>query len=199
MKRHFFILIGPPGVGKGTQAKKLAEAIAMPHISTGDLLRDEIKRETKLGKEAKAVIDAGEFLSDTIILEMLFRRLSAEDCERGALLDGVPRTRGQAEMIGTRLGETDHLHVISLVADDSTVLERIMKRGRSDDTEAVAKRRLELYKEETRPLLEYYSEQGDLQSVDATSDIASIFAQVLLIALKSIKETLPAADGKKTS
>lgn len=127
MKR-VVILLGAPGSGKGTQAKRLAEAFRRPHISTGDLLRENVREETPLGLRAKAFMDKGELVPDDLVLDMLFARVAAPDCARGYLLDGFPRTLAQARALDERLGADADLTVLDLEVSDETIVERAAGR-----------------------------------------------------------------------
>ncbi len=122
------ILLGPPGVGKGTQAKMLSTALAIPHISTGDLLRDHVHRETALGKEAKSIMDKGELVPDRLIMQMIFDRIKRQDCALGYVLDGFPRTLAQAKSYHDNLHTAKKVQVINLQIDDRTVIERLSGR-----------------------------------------------------------------------
>ena len=179
------ILLGPPGSGKGTQSVRLKEKLGISHISSGDLLRDAVKRETDLGKQAKEFMEAGKLVPDELVLGMMRERLEADDCSSGFLLDGFPRTVAQARALG-RMLEEDRIpldHVVSLDVDDEEILSRIRGRreaeGRSDDNEETARERLAVYESETKPLLDFYRETGLLQEVDGIGTPDEIFARIV--------------------
>ncbi len=168
------ILLGPPASGKGTQAVVLKEDLHIPHISTGDLLRGNIREGTDLGKQAKAYLDAGQLVPDELVLDMLFARIAQSDAQNGYILDGFPRTIAQADAYGCHVKENINLYVINLDVSDATVLARIQKRAReqnrSDDTPEIAQARLAVYREQTAPLIAYYQKAGVLYSVDGNRD-----------------------------
>ncbi len=179
------ILLGPPGSGKGTQSVRLKEKLGISHISSGDLLRDAVKRETELGKQAKEFMEAGKLVQDELVLGMMRERLEADDCGSGFLLDGFPRTVAQARALG-RMLEEDRIpldHVMSLDVDDEEILSRIRGRreaeGRSDDNEETARERLAVYESETKPLLDFYREAGLLQEVDGIGTPDDIFDRIV--------------------
>lgn len=173
------VLVGPPGAGKGTQAVALSEKLRIPHISTGDLFRAHAGEQTPLGQEAKRYLDSGELVPDSVTNEMVRERLAEPDAKVGFLLDGFPRNTKQAEVLGEILGEADtELNaVIQLQVSEDVVVERLLSRGRSDDTEEVIRRRQQIYVSETAPLLEYYAEI--LVRVDGVGTVDEISARVL--------------------
>lgn len=177
--------MGPPGAGKGTQAVVLAEALGIPHISTGDIFRSNVSQGTPLGVRAKAFMDAGEYVPDDVTNEMVRDRLSQADCSRGFLLDGYPRTVDQVaeldamvEAAGGGLSK-----VLELTVDVDEVVSRLVKRsseqGRSDDGEDVIRRRLEVYFEATAPLTAVYADRGLLAKVSGMGDVADVSRRVL--------------------
>lgn len=173
------LLVGPPGAGKGTQAVALSDRLGVPHISTGDLFRAHIGEQTPLGKEAKRYIDAGELVPDSVTNEMVRERLAADDVNGGFLLDGFPRNIKQADVLGEILaGDGAKLDaVIELVVGEDVVVDRMLARGRSDDTEDVIRRRQQLYRSETAPLLEYYN--SVLVTVDGVGEVSEVSSRVL--------------------
>lgn len=173
------VLVGPPGAGKGTQAVALSEKLRIPHISTGDLFRAHAGEQTPLGQEAKRYLDSGELVPDSVTNEMVRERLAEPDAKVGFLLDGFPRNTKQAEVLGEILGEADTAlnAVIQLQVSEDVVVERLLSRGRSDDTEEVIRRRQQIYVSETAPLLEYYAEI--LVRVDGVGTVDEISARVL--------------------
>ncbi len=162
------LFLGAPGSGKGTQAQVLAEKLGIPHISTGDMLRQAIADQTELGNQAKGYMDRGELVPDELILDLIKERLSYADASQGWILDGFPRNVPQAEFLDQLLVEIGHQTqwVINLKVPDEVIIQRLLLRGRADDTEATIRNRLVVYQEKTAPLIAYYQEQGKLQMVD---------------------------------
>ena len=176
------LIMGPPGAGKGTQAAKIAEAFAIAHISTGDLFRANLSEGTALGLEAKKYMDAGEYVPDSVTNDMVRDRLSHRDAQAGFLLDGYPRTVAQVTELDEMLGDETLDRVLVLTADTDEVvgrlLNRAIKQGRSDDTEEVIRRRLEVYEEQTAPLIDLYSSRGILVTVDGLGSIDEVAARI---------------------
>jgi adenylate kinase len=172
------VLVGPPGAGKGTQAVRIAEQLGIPHISTGDLFRANLAGETPLGLEAKGYMDAGNLVPDSVTVGMVKARLADPDAAKGFLLDGFPRTTAQADALAEVLAETgDELDaVVELQVPEDVVVERLLARGRSDDTEDVIRNRQQVYRDETAPLLDYYRDR--LVTVDAVGEVAEITDRV---------------------
>src|SRR5690606_15068435 len=184
------ILLGPPGAGKGTQAQILVERLGIPQLSTGDILRAAVKAETEVGKRAKAVMDAGELVSDEIVNAIVAERIDQDDCSPGFILDGYPRTLQQADAVEAIL-DARSLHldsVIELVVDDRALVSRIVKRAqdaeaagqpvRKDDNPAVFEERLREYYKKTAPLIGYYYAKGLLAGVDGMADIDGVTRQI---------------------
>ena len=173
------VLLGPPGAGKGTQAAILSEKLGVPHISTGDLFRANIGQQTALGMEAKKYLDAGELVPSEITNNMVKARVAEPDAANGFLLDGFPRTVDQAKALEAILSELDAKldGVLSFVIDEDVVVERMLARGRADDTEDVIRNRMRVYREETAPLLDYYA--NSIVTVDAVGDVDEINARAL--------------------
>jgi adenylate kinase len=180
------ILLGPPGAGKGTQAKVLVEAYNIPQLSTGDILRSAIAARTPMGLAAKEVMDRGDLVSDEIVNGIISERLDAEDCKAGFVLDGFPRTIAQAEALDEMLTEKGMAldAVVEVTADADVLVERIAKRAREsgvargDDNEAVLRKRLEVYRESTAPLVDYYRDKGLLKSVDGVQPMEEVTAAI---------------------
>ena len=179
------LLMGPPGAGKGTQAQFVAESLGVPHISTGDIFRANVAQGTPLGIEAKRYMDAGEYVPDTVTNAMVRDRLEQDDCRPGFLLDGYPRTIDQVGELDAMLradGKALEV-VIELTVDVDEVVDRLVKRaadqGRADDTEEVIRRRLEVYAEQTAPLLALYESRGLLRRVDGMGQVDEVTARVL--------------------
>lgn len=179
------LLIGAPGAGKGTQAEKLSTAFSIPAISTGDIFRHNVKNETELGKKAKAFMDRGEYVPDSLTNDLVRDRLLQEDAKSGFLLDGYPRTADQVEELDKiLLGQGESLTaVLKLTADTDEVVRRLLNRaieqGRADDTEDVIRRRLDLYEEQTAPLTDVYASRGLLITIDGLGEVEDVTARIL--------------------
>jgi adenylate kinase len=173
------VLLGPPGAGKGTQAEKLAEKLQIPHLSTGELFRENIGNGTKLGLEAKRYLDAGDLVPAELTNEMVDDRLSKPDLDAGFILDGYPRSVQQAQalhdMLERRGIQLDA--VLEFRVPEDTLFERLKARGRADDTDDVIRNRMNVYRDETAPLIEYYSDE--LKTVDAVGSVDEVFARAL--------------------
>jgi len=170
------VILGRQGSGKGTQCALLVDHYAIPHISTGDMLREAGAAGTEFGQAAKAIMDRGDLLSDEVIVGAVQERLAHDDAAAGFLLDGFPRTVGQAEALAAIAGPNV---VVNLDVPTDLVLERMLARGRADDTEDAIKRRLELYEEQTAPLVSYYDDRGVLATVDGVGEVDEVFARVV--------------------
>ena len=184
------IFLGPPGAGKGTQARILTETYAIPQLSTGDMLRAAVAAGTDVGKRAKAVMDAGELVSDAIVNEIVSDRIAEPDCAKGFILDGYPRTVPQAEALdGILAGKGIALDaVIELKVDEDALVRRMETRVaetiaaggtvRSDDNPEAFKRRLTEYREKTAPLSNYYASTGKLRTVDGMASVDAVTAAI---------------------
>ena len=205
------ILLGPPGCGKGTQAKMLAEKYKIPQVSTGDILREAVNNKTDMGKKAKEYMDAGKLVADEVVIGIIKDRLQAADCQAGFLLDGFPRTVGQAEALDAMLKKMNKniAHAISIEVDDQELLGRLTGRRtcracsamfhvmfkppkkegvcdacggelyqRDDDTEATIRNRLNVYKQQTAPLIDYYQGKKLLRPIAGTGKIEDILAKI---------------------
>ena len=174
------VLLGPPGSGKGTQASLLKDKLGVPHISTGDLLRAAVAAGTRLGQQAKAAMDAGELVSDELMLGLIEERMGADDVATGYLLDGYPRNLAQARALDEVLERIEKpvQKALSLIVDEEQIVERLAKRaeeeGRSDDSEQVVRNRLAVYREKTAPVTGYYEAKGLLVEVDGVGSIDTI-------------------------
>jgi len=162
------IFLGPPGAGKGTQAKTLADNWNIAHISTGDILRQALKEQTPLGVKAQGYMDKGELVPDQLVQEMVQERLSQPDTQSGWILDGFPRTVNQAVFLEELLQKLNQHgeKVVNLEVPDEILIARLLQRGRKDDTEEVIRRRLEVYRSETAPLIDFYSSRQTLLNVN---------------------------------
>ncbi|MBS3947448.1 MAG: adenylate kinase [Dethiobacter sp.] len=208
------ILLGAPGAGKGTQAERLVKKYLFPHISTGDIFRAAIKEGTSLGKQAKEYMDKGELVPDTLVVGIVRERLQRPDCRDGFLLDGFPRTVGQAEALNEALAELEAplTGVISVDVDQGELLERLTGRRvcktcgasyhikfnlpqvrnvcdkcggdlyqRADDTVETVKQRLEVYRQQTEPLIAYYQAKDLLFAVDGSREISAVFEEIVAV------------------
>ena len=162
------IFLGPPGSGKGTQSQILASQLGLTHISTGEILRSAIANETELGKAAKAYVDAGELVPDQLILSLIRERLGNAEIQNRWILDGFPRNVAQASFLDELLAELQQAAqwAINLEVPQETLVQRLLLRGRKDDSEETIRRRLVVYEEQTAPLIQYYEERSKLQSID---------------------------------
>ena len=205
------IMLGAPGAGKGTQAKKIAEKYSIPHISTGDIFRANIKNGTELGKKAKTFMDQGLLVPDELVVDLVVDRVNQEDCKNGYVLDGFPRTIPQAEALDRALAEMGQKidYAINVEVPDENIINRMggrracvgcgatyhvvnmppKKEGicdhcgeklvlREDDKPETVKKRLQVYHDQTKPLIEYYDKKGSLLTVDGTLDINVVFEKI---------------------
>ena len=211
MAPMYIVMLGPPGAGKGTQAKRLAQELGLVHVSTGDLFRENLKNETELGKLAQQYMDKGELVPDDVTIRMVEERLSRPDCEEGAVLDGFPRTTDQAEALDELLekfnGGVDLVPHIKV--PDEVLVERLSGRWmspsgrvyhekynpptvkwiddidgsqlyqREDDKPETVRHRIEVYNEQTAPLIAYYQEKGLLVEIDGTQSIDEVFEDIM--------------------
>lgn len=208
------IMLGAPGAGKGTQAKMIADRYSVPHISTGDIFRANIKNNTELGQEAKKYMDQGLLVPDELTVKILLDRVAAEDCRNGYVLDGFPRTIPQAEVLNRALTEMGEKvdYAIDVDVPDENIINRMSGRRaclscgatyhivhippktegvcdrcgselilRDDDKAETVKNRLRVYHEQTQPLIDYYTEQGVLRTVDGTKDMKDVFEEIVNI------------------
>jgi adenylate kinase len=172
------LFVGPPGAGKGTQAARVAEELGIAHVSTGDMFR-ALDESSDLGRRVKAIMESGAYVSDDIVIEMLEARIAEDDARDGYILDGFPRTVAQAEALDEFLGGDGLDAVVLFEIDTDEVVHRMLERGRADDTEETIRTRLEVYSEQTEPLIGRYDERGLVRRVDAEGDIADITKRVL--------------------
>lgn len=188
------LIMGPPGAGKGTQAVALAKRIGGAHISTGDIFRANVQEQTALGKVAQRYMDAGEYVPDEVTNLMVRNRIDEPDAEPGFLLDGYPRTLAQVDELDGMIANTGHKldTVVAITANEEELIARLLQRatieGRADDTEDVIRRRLEVYGEQTEPLLDVYRGRGLLIEVDGLGEVEEVTERIFS-ALAAVEES----------
>ena len=170
------IFLGPPGAGKGTQAEILSDFYDIPHISTGDILRAAVNHQTPLGNKAKGYMDRGELVPDELILDLIEERLLQSDAAKGWILDGFPRNVAQAKFLDTLLSKLNLAAdcVLNLAVPDEELISRLLSRQRQDDNEATIRRRLEVYRRDTIPVIDFYQEQNKLQTIDGNVSMEEV-------------------------
>lgn len=178
------VFIGPPGAGKGTQCRKLVELLQIPHLSTGEMLRDVMREDSALSRWIASYIDAGKLAPDHLVMRIVAQKLQSDDCRNGALFDGFPRTLVQAQLLDDYLLE-HHRPLdlaLSLQVDEEMLVERLLKRakidGRADDNYETIRERLRVFRTQTSPLIEYYSRQGKLVTVDGARPEPEVFQSI---------------------
>ncbi|WP_108661490.1 adenylate kinase [Acuticoccus kandeliae] len=196
------ILLGPPGAGKGTQAKRLMEEHGIPQLSTGDMLRAAVRHETPVGLKAKDIMARGDLVPDDVVVQIVSDRIEEEDCRPGFILDGFPRTVAQAEALEAMLHEhgKDLDAVIELQVDEEALAERVETRAREsgeavreDDTVEALKNRLSVYRAQTAPLIDHYAQIGKLLTVDGMQEIEAVSADIRRILSEAQNEKVRAA------
>ena len=170
------IFLGPPGAGKGTQAKLLADLLEIPHISTGDILRSAIAQATPLGQKAKSYMEKGELVPDELLLDLVCDRLKQPDAHKGWILDGFPRNVSQAAFLEKLLQELNQTfdYAVNLDVPDEVLMSRLLGRGRHDDNEQTVRRRLEVYRNETEPLIGFYTERSSLKVINGDRSVEEV-------------------------
>lgn len=175
------ILFGAPGVGKGTQAVILAEKLGVAHLSTGDAFRAAIKNQTPVGQLAQEYVSAGKLVPDDIVAKIVEEAMRNEAFANGCILDGFPRTRAQAEALEGMLSAkgAEISKVVNIAVDDSTIIARLLQRGRADDQEEIIRHRLNVYNDETAPLLDFYGGKGLLTTIDGIGEVDDVNTRIL--------------------
>lgn len=173
------LFIGPPGAGKGTQAQKVAERLGVPHISTGDMFRDHVARGTDLGSQVDAIMKAGDYVPDEITVAMLAERIDSDDARDGYILDGFPRTAAQVESLDALLGHDGLDRVVVFDVDEDELVDRLLSRGRADDTEETIRNRFHIYLDQTQPLIDIYDERRLTVTVDGIGEVDEVTERVL--------------------
>jgi len=178
------VILGPPGAGKGTQAKRISAGAGIPHIATGDMLRQAMEEGTEMGERVRSVYDAGDLVPDDLMIELIRERLGSSDTADGFILDGFPRTVAQSEALDRMLEEIDRelLAVLYFQVPDELAVERLhvraLQEGRTDDTPDIIRHRLEVFHSSTEPVVEYYRSRGILVGIHAERPIDAVFAEV---------------------
>jgi len=180
------LFVGPPGAGKGTQAARVADRLGIPHISTGDMFRHHVSMGTELGRRVDSILKAGDYVPDEITVEMLRERIAQPDAQAGFILDGFPRTGPQVEALDELIGADGLDTVVVFEVDEDALVERLLARGRADDTEDTIRNRFKVYQEQTAPLLDIYNARAIVASIDGIGDMDEVTDRIL--------STLPAYD-----
>ena len=173
------LFIGPPGAGKGTQASKVAERLGIPHISTGDMFRHHVSNDTDLGRQVKAIMEAGDYVPDEITIAMLSERIGQDDAQAGYILDGFPRTVAQVESLDGLLGVDGLSRVVVFEVDEGELTQRMLSRGRADDTAETIHNRFQVYTDQTQPLIDVYDDRGLTMSVNGMGEMDEITDRIV--------------------
>ena len=174
------IFIGAPGVGKGTQSALIEKDYSIAHIATGDMLRENISNNTELGKTAKSYMDKGELVPDSLVIDMLTDRIKKDDCKKGFMLDGFPRTMEQAKELSKILDNLNYKinAVIDIYASEEVIIDRLLKRGRSDDNEETIKNRIKVFESQSKPVLEYYNDKVKIIKIESVGTPEEVYAKI---------------------
>ena len=175
------LFVGPPGAGKGTQAARVADRIGIPHVSTGDMFRDHVSRGTELGMRVDSIMKEGDYVPDEITVEMLGERIAESDASEGFILDGFPRTVGQVEALDGLIGRHGLDTVVVFDVDEDALVERLLARGRLDDSEDTIRNRFKVYQEQTAPLLDIYNTRGIVTHIDGLGEIEEVTDRILAV------------------
>ncbi|MGC2240729.1 MAG: adenylate kinase [Acidimicrobiia bacterium] len=173
------LFIGPPGAGKGTQAARVAERLGIPHISTGDMFRHHVSTGTDLGQRVDAIMKAGDYVPDEVTVAMLAERMAEPDAEPGFILDGFPRTEAQVDALDDLIGGDALDAVVVFDVDEDALAERLLARGRADDTDETIRTRFKVYQDQTAPLLRTYGDRGLLVGIDGMGDMDEITERIV--------------------
>lgn len=173
------LFIGPPGAGKGTQAGRVAQRLGVPHVSTGDMFRSHVANGTDLGRRVDEIMKAGDYVPDEITIAMLEERLAEPDASVGYILDGFPRTEGQVSSLDRLIGDDGLDRVVVFEVDEDELVERLLARGRADDSEETIRTRFKVYTEQTQPLLDLYVSRGITVTIDGSGEIDEVTERIL--------------------
>ncbi|HJR90932.1 MAG TPA: adenylate kinase [Acidimicrobiia bacterium] len=173
------LFVGPPGAGKGTQAGRVAERLGIPHVSTGEMFRHHVDGGTDLGRQVKAIMEAGDYVPDSITVAMLEERIAQDDARDGFILDGFPRTLPQVSALDALIGEAGLDRVVLFEVDEDVLAERMLARGRDDDTEETIRNRFKVYQEQTEPLVSLYRQRDVVVEVDGMGEMDEVTERVL--------------------
>lgn len=173
------LLIGPPGAGKGTQAGNVATRLGIPHISTGEMFRQQAARGTELGRRVEAIMATGDYVPDEVTIAMLDQRIAQSDAQNGYILDGFPRTAAQVESLDQLLDEQGLDRVVVLDVEEDELISRLIQRGRPDDTEDTIRNRFQVYMEQTQPLIDIYDDRGLTVEVDGSGEVGEVTDRIL--------------------
>ena len=177
----YLLILGPPGAGKGTQSVLIAERLGLKHVSTGDVLREAVEKGSELGLKAKSIIESGALVSDEIMIGIIYDCLKTDSMKKGFILDGFPRTIKQAAALDVLLSELGYpaLKVINITVPEEELLTRMLGRGRKDDSEETVRHRLNVFKEQTYPIIEHYSKKSGVLNVEGIGSISEINDKII--------------------